>query len=184
MNNEWQDKIAVMIYIKQAIMKLDVNNLWSHDLPEIAASEEELQKTERILGYRLDNYYRDFLKSANGWKEFYQTVNLFGTKELSGSKIMKYALSLLEAVDDSVFRSIGFTKNELLPIAASEYDKDLFVISVPSSRKPGVIIWLAGEEIDRFPNFKEYYLAMLDYNRDEVHDLEEDAKDHVLKEKN
>ncbi|MFL2443764.1 SMI1/KNR4 family protein, partial [Bacillus thuringiensis serovar israelensis] len=34
--------------------------------------------------------------------------------------------------------------------------------------RPGEIIWFAGEEIDRFENFDEYFLAMIDYNREEI----------------
>ena len=43
----------------------------------------------------------------------------------------------------------------------SELD-DLFVLCLPNSRRPGEIIWFAGEKIDRFENFEEYFLAIVD----------------------
>ncbi|MBL2434413.1 SMI1/KNR4 family protein, partial [Klebsiella pneumoniae] len=49
-----------------------------------------------------------------------------------------------------------------------EFDKDLFVLCLPNSSRSGEIIWFAGEEIDRFKNFDEYFLAMVDYNREEI----------------
>jgi len=43
----------------------------------------------------------------------------------------------------------------------------------PLSHAPGTVIWLAGEEIDRYPTFTEYFLAMIEYNRLLVKDLQE-----------
>ena len=173
MNEEWRDRIVAMIYVKQELMKLDVDGIWPHHLPELAASEETLKKTEAYLGFKIDQDYREFLKMANGWKGFYHTVDLFGTQELSGSPIMQYAQSLLGFVEDDVIKSTGFSREELLPIAATKYDKDLFVMTRPTSHAPGNVIWLAGEEIDRYPNFTEYFLAMIEYNRLLVKDIQD-----------
>ncbi|NMC56791.1 MAG: SMI1/KNR4 family protein [Eubacteriaceae bacterium] len=162
---KWRDNIVVMIYVKQEIMKLDVNKIWPHHFPEVAATEKEINKAESYLGFKLDSYYREFLKAANGWKGFYQTVDLFGTNEFCGMPIMEHATSMLSAVEDNVIKSIGFSREELIPIAATDLDKDLFVMSRPSSHEPGVVIWLAGEEVERYKNFEEYFLAMIDYNR-------------------
>ena len=59
----------------------------------------------------------------------------------------------------------------ILPIAATPIDLDLFVMARRSTSCPGTVIWLAGREIDRFPDFREYFLAMMDYNRQEVREL-------------
>ena len=171
MSQDWKDRIVVMVYVKQELMKLDVEGLWPHHFPELAASEEELRRVEASLGYSLDKDYRGFLEMANGWKGFCQTVDLFGTHELLNSSIMQYAKTLLDAVEDDVINATGFSRSELLPIATTKYDKDLFVLSLPSSHAPGTVIWLAGEEVDRYPNFVEYYLAMIDYNRLLVEDM-------------
>lgn len=173
MNETWRDRIVAMVYVKQELMKLDVNGIWPHYLPELAASEETLRKTEDHLGFRIDQDYREFLKMANGWKGFLQTVDLFGTEEFSGSSTIQYAQSLLNFVEDGVIKSTGFSREELLPIAATKYDKDLFVMALPTSHAPGIVIWLAGEEVDRYSNFTEYFLAMIEYNRQLAKDMQE-----------
>jgi len=174
MIEEWKNNIVTMIYVKQQLMKLDINGMWPHHFPEVAATEEQIRSVEERQGYILDTSYRAFLKHANGWKGFYQTVDLFGTNELLNSSIMKYANGLLDAVEDDVIKATGFLREELLPIATTRFDKDLFVLSCPKSNIPGIVIWIAGEEIDRFSNFNEYYLSMIDYNRAEAEDLKKE----------
>ncbi len=173
MNEEWRDRIVTMVYVKQELMKLDMDGIWPHHLPELAASKETLRKTEAYLGFGIDQDYREFLKMANGWKGFLQTVDLFGTQELSGSPMMQYAKSLLGFVEDDVIKSTGFSRKELLPIAATKYDKDLFIMTSPTSHAPGTVIWLAGEVVDRYPSFTEYFLVMIEYNRQLVKDMQE-----------
>lgn len=88
---DWKSQIAVMIIVKQEILKNDKDELWDHHLPELAAKEEEISSVEKHLGYKLDRSYTDFLKYSNGWKCFLQTINLFGTKELLNSEIVDYS---------------------------------------------------------------------------------------------
>ena len=171
-NSGWIDKIVVMMYVKQEIQRLDRLGFWPHHLPEIAATEDQLKAAEEHLGHSLDIDYRSFLGCANGWKGFLRTVDLFGTSDLIGSSLMDYAASMLEIIDEeNVIAASGFSKAELLPIAVTREDKDLFVMSRATSHQPGVVIWFAGEEIDRFPTFEEYFLAMADYNRLVLEDL-------------
>ncbi len=149
-------------------MKQDVEKIWPHHFPEVGANEKSIRIIEQELGYKLDLMYREFLQYANGWAVFYQTLDLFGTEQLKESAIMDYAQVLLEAIDDVVLEESGVLRQELLPIAVSEFDRDLFVLCLPNSSRPGEIIWFAGEEIDRFENFDEYFLVMIDYNREEI----------------
>jgi hypothetical protein len=44
-----------------------------------------------------------------------------------------------------------------------------------SASQPGMVGWLAGSEIDRFPSFDEYFIATVDYNRLEVQHLQSEA---------
>ena len=164
---DWKDKIAVMFLVQEERQRVDKKGIWSYYYPELAATEEQLIATEAHLGHCIDKGYRDFLACANGWKCFSQTVNLFGTDDLIGSDLMNYALEMLDVMDDAfpLSESSGFAKEDLLPIAATLEDRDLHVMTRPTSRQPGVVIWLAGQEIERFPNFEEYFLAMADYNR-------------------
>ncbi|MGM9922215.1 MAG: SMI1/KNR4 family protein [Bhargavaea sp.] len=166
--SSWKDHIAVMHLVKQELVKRDKDKLWPHHLPEVGATEEQLQAAEMALGFSLDSQYREFLLYADGWKGFIQTVDLFGSGQLTGSGVLDDAMALLDSVEPDVLECSGVAKEHLLPIAASSFDKDLFVIALQGSPAPGTVIWFAGEEIDRFQNFEDFFLAMIDYNREEV----------------
>jgi len=175
-NSSWKDKIAVMYLVQNEIQRLDKLGIWQYYYPEIAATEKQLATVETHLGHSIDRDYRDFLLCANGWKCFTQSVNLFSTGDLTGSSLMDYAMAMLTILDEeNVIKASGFTRAELLPIAATFEDRELHVITRPTSRKPGIVIWFSGEEIERFPNFKEYFLAMTDYNRLEIDRLKNDS---------
>lgn len=172
----WKDKIAVMFLVQEEIQRLDKIGLWQYYYPELAATEEQLTAVEAQLGHSIDKGYKDFLMCANGWKCFSQTINLFGTGDLMGSSLMDYALEMLCILDDeNVLASSGFTKAELLPIAVTFEDRDLHVITRPTSNEPGIVIWFSGQEIERYLNFEEYFLTMADYNRLEIDRLKKDS---------
>jgi len=180
-NQNWIDKIVTMIYVKEEIAQWDYLGLWSHHLPEVAATEMQLAAVEAHLGHKLDASYKDFLRCSNGWRGFYQTVDLFGTGDLLGSSLMNHTMEMLRVLDDAFpLEYTGFSIAELLPIAATRFDEDIFVLTHPTSQQPGIVIWLAGEEVDRFPSFEEFFLAMLDYNRQEINNLKEDKEKGVL----
>ena len=126
-SQDWIDRIAAMMYVKEELHRQDWYGLWPYHLPEVAATEEQLAAAEAHLGHELDAGYKDFLRCANGWKGFFQTVDLFGTGDLVGSGLMDYALETLDILDDAFpFKEdIGFSKAELLPIAATREERDL-----------------------------------------------------------
>jgi hypothetical protein len=66
------------VLIHQRLAELDTQGIWKYPLPEMAASEDEIAATELKLGYRLDQGYRQFLRHANGWKSFYQDMDIRG----------------------------------------------------------------------------------------------------------
>jgi hypothetical protein len=171
---DWKERIAVMALVKQKLAEVDAEGLWEYHLPRVAASQERLREVEAHLGEALDPSYRDFLLHADGWPAFYQTVDLFGSEELLGSDRFRHAEEMLGYLEEEQPAGTGL-RRELLPIAASPVDLDLFVMRRRSSSRPGTVIWLAGSEIDRFPSFAEYFLAMIDYNRAEIQNLQASA---------
>ncbi|MEM5421233.1 SMI1/KNR4 family protein [Paraburkholderia ferrariae] len=164
----WIQEIAKLAYIKQVLAEADQRKLWPHHLPAVAATPAQIEAVEAALGTRLDRNYAELLLHADGWRGFYQTVDLFGTADLLGSEKMSAARELLGAVDDDVISATRNRRNDLLPIAATTQDRDLFVLTLPKAEAPGEVLWLAGELIDRFTNVGEFFLAMMDYNRLEV----------------
>lgn len=168
MINDWRKEIATAWLVKQSMMKLDTEKIYEYHLPEVAASQAQVAEVESHLGFHLDPHYRAFLLHSNGWRRFLQSTDLFGTEELLRGPKNACGQFLLSMLDDGLLIKSSLKRNQLLPIAASDRDRDLCVITHPNSTNPGMVIWFGGEEIERFQNFDDYFLAMVDYNRLEV----------------
>jgi len=167
--DDWKAEIVKGVIAHQRLQELDVRGLWSYHLPEVAAGEDEIAATERRLGFALDSKYRAFLRHANGWRSFYQDVGIFGTRALLGEGTMTAARDQLNALEPDVFMNdVGIEIGDLLPIAASELQPDMFLLGLSGSSAPGAVIWFAGYLVERFTDFDEFYLAMLDYNRRQI----------------
>lgn len=166
---DWKREIVRLALVHQQIRDLDIKHVWNHALPNVAASEGELLEVERALGCPLDPKFRAFLSYANGWDCFYQHVDLFGTKDLIGGPRANEARRSLEILEaEGVFRGIGLSRRELLPIAVSRSDIDMFLLVLPAGRGAGGIIWCAGDVVEQFDDFERFFLAMIDYNRAEI----------------
>ena len=168
---EWKQRIAEMAIIKQAVAEADDEGLWEYRLPHVGATEPQLKAVERHLGEPLAARYREFLECAGGWPAFLQTVDLFGPEELLGNERFRHAQEMVGYLEDEVLKKSHVRREDLLPIAASPVDRHLFVMTRKSAPKPGVVIWFDGSEVDRFPSFDEFFLAMMDYNREEIQAL-------------
>jgi len=171
MINDFKIAIGLAWMVKQEVMEADKKKLWEYQLPEVAATEPEILDVEQCLGHPLDPRYKAFLLCASGWKTFYQTLDLFGVHDLSRGKRKELGDHMLSYVEDIVLKNSGVNRADLLPIAATPYDRDIFVIVRPNSLLAGYVIWFAGEEIDRFPTFDDYFLSMVEYNRLEAESL-------------
>lgn len=168
MARDWRPEIVRMAQIKQAIFEADAAGLWEFHLPKVAATSEDLTQVEAALGFRLDRDYREFLGYANGWPSFFQSVDLLGTDDLVDGPRMDIARRMLAAVEPVVLERAGLQTAQLVPVAASTVDLDLFVMPVIDGQQQPPVVWLAGDEIDRFKTFEDYILAMIDYNAREL----------------
>ena len=165
MITDWKKEIVVAGLVQEETAKLDIQKQWDYYLPNVAATERDLLRTETILEHPLDPRYREFLKYANGWRCFYQRVDLFGTEDLGNGVSMQMAYLLLDAIAAESLGNSRLARADLLPIAVSSTDVDLFVMTHPASSDPGIVIWFAGYEVQRFVRFDDFFLAMVDYNR-------------------
>jgi hypothetical protein len=165
---DWKKEIAVMALVKSELAKADTGKLWPYHLPRVAATQAQISAAESCLGHKLDEEYAQFLRHANGWPAFYQSVQLFGTEELLGNAAMENALRTVSYLEENVLKTSGVDRAALLPIAATDVDMDLFVIDRTGSPARARVIWFAGTEVQRFDSFNEYFLAMVDYNRAEL----------------
>ncbi|WP_166882610.1 SMI1/KNR4 family protein [Massilia mucilaginosa] len=163
---DWMRQIVIAHMVKQKIAEVAPDGLWQHGFPEIAASNEDIQEAELILGIELDAGYKEFLRHANGWNSFFQAIDVFGIADLLGGKKQERANEILESLEN-LEDLCGFSRSELMAFAVSTEDIDLFIISKSNSHAPGAVFWLAGQVIDQFPSMEEWFLAMFDYNRRE-----------------
>lgn len=175
MISDWKQEIAIAWLVKQAMSELDKEGIFPYHMPEVAAYEEEISRVERQLCYPLDDGFKGFLRCANGWRAFWHSADLFGTNDLLAGDRKNIGDFLLSMLPDAVISTAGFSRTDLLPICATNLDKDLFVIARPSSVLPGTVIWFAGEEIERFATFDDYFLAMVEYGRQDVNWLKQRA---------
>lgn len=162
MSINWKLEISKLVCVKQVIADLDTQKLWPHHLPRVAASNQDILELEGLLGSKIPKEYLEFLKFANGWPGFYQYVDLFGTEDFLNEDLKAYTNEIFEQTSIS-----DDGKQNLLVIATTRQDIDLFCLDLMS----GEVIWIAGTEVERFEGFNEFYLAMVDYNREEIEEL-------------
>ena len=161
---DWRLDIVTAVAVQQALMRVDLDGLWEYTMPELRASEEKIADTEDRLGYKLPGEYRSFLLYADGWKYFLQDVNLFGTSDLLGGELHDEAEGLLEVAKE-VLPPLDYDLDSFFPIAASMTQIDLFVIGKVGSLWEGQVIWIAGDIIDEYESFLEYFRSMVAYNK-------------------
>jgi hypothetical protein len=178
----WREAIAKLIRLHQHIRDMDAESMWANELPGVPAKPEDILRAEQSLGVGIDGRFREFLSCANGWRAFYQWVDLFGTHELTGEPMRRAEKRLNELAQTGVLSRSGLSQGDVLPIAMTRDGQgaavpDLFCIVRPPNPSAGTVVWFSDEEIDRFSSYDEFYLAMLDYNREEIRDLSKEARD-------
>jgi hypothetical protein len=136
--------------------------------PKVAASEGQLDEAEERLGRPLDVQYRDFLAYANGWPDFNLDVALLGTDDLGQGPLWEKAQEQLELFyEEGPVASDFPAKDDVFPIGVGTETIDLYVVwtTGPETSLGRPVLWLAGEEIDRFPNFRELFLGIYELGK-------------------
>ncbi|MEU8238909.1 SMI1/KNR4 family protein [Actinoplanes missouriensis] len=168
MIEDWPSHIAVAAQVRQHLAARD--DLMAYPLPGVAATEEQIAAAEREIG-PLDPQYRVFLGFADGWQGFLQETDLFGTAQLRGAAPMGTARRQLDVLEDEVWEHLGVRPDDVHVIGASETTTDLWLISRPGTPRAGEVVWFWGSDLERYPDFGEFYLTMVDYNRLELQRL-------------
>lgn len=157
----WKLYIEQMSQIISEVEKHDKEGMWNYYPPNKPAAVEQIIEFEKNIGFELDLEYKKFLESSNGWKAFYQNVDLFGTGDYKDYNKMKYMSEIFQEIDSEI-------KENIFPIGVSTEDIDLFAIVKTNCVDEGKIIWFAGGEIERFKNFKVFFEEMMVYNKREI----------------
>ncbi|WP_079523096.1 SMI1/KNR4 family protein [Luteibacter sp. 22Crub2.1] len=166
---DWKRELVIAHLVKAKIAEADRDGLWPNTLPRVGASPETIHSAEQILGRGFSSSHKEFLLCADGWEGFYQRVDILGTADYANGTRLARGHMLLGASEDPNF-SVEWRRS-LLPVAVSSVDIDVFAMAPETVDEPGVIYWFAGRLVDRFSDFEEWFLAMVDYNREEFRDL-------------
>ncbi|HEX4214181.1 MAG TPA: hypothetical protein VIA06_12760 [Candidatus Dormibacteraeota bacterium] len=171
---EWQARIVALVEIKEAMSSLDKERLWDYRLPEVAASPTLLARAEQALGRPFDTAHRRFLEAAGGWPAFWHTVDLMTPAQLVSSSHRERAEGLLRALDAEVLDGHGLEREQLQPVAVATDDTDLFLIDRRTD--PGPVLWFAGPLVDRFTEFDDFFVAMIEYHRRDLQEFAEEDR--------
>lgn len=159
----YRDAIGYLYILREHIRKIDTKGLFEYYCPRVRATEEEVLAWESKYHVCLPNSYKNFLMAANGWKCVSQDKDLLSLEELTLLKNDKY----IEARDFCI-NNLKNTGNPdlLLPIAASDFSYDLYLLVLDKKTEYyGQVIWVAGEEIERYKDFDSFFLSLIEYNK-------------------
>ncbi|MGH3964634.1 MAG: SMI1/KNR4 family protein [Pseudonocardiaceae bacterium] len=167
---DWPELIGFSATLRQQLSELEPD-LSPFTIPHLGATEEKLAEAEQRLGVKLDDQHRDLLGHTNGWPFFFTYTDLLSTDELGTGPLWQKGQELLglyysEGPVPSDFPPHG----ELLSIAVGESVTDVFALwmSGPETDGGHPVLWLAGEEVDRWPNVRQWLLSVNQYLQNDI----------------
>ena len=168
----WPDYIGGGWMIVQARMEADWKGIWNYAVPHVHATEETVASTEAQLGFRLPESYRGFLLASNGWPYFYLDMTAFSTSDLLGGELHEAGQTQLE-LDECIeaMAAGGVIAADHFPVAASLESIDVALMGKPGTPAAGTVSWVRGEVIERYDDFLDYYLSMMELSKQETESI-------------
>ena len=168
----WPDYIGWGWMIIQARMEADWKGIWNYAVPHVHATEETVASTEAQLGFRLPESYRGFLLASNGWPYFYLDMTIFSTSDLLGGELHEAGQTQLE-LDECIeaMAAGGVIAADHFPVAASLESIDVALMGKPGTPAAGTVSWVRGEVIERYDDFLDYYLSMMELSKQETESI-------------
>ncbi|MEW1546296.1 SMI1/KNR4 family protein [Streptomyces tsukubensis] len=168
----WSALCAEMDRVKLGLKVHDRRGLWPHEPRRPPAPPERIADIATVTRCPVDPDYADFLRHADGWPGILQDIDLFGTRDFgtaTGTGAYARAEESVRTIGAvaRIERDRGFSR--LVPIGASRDDIDVLVLHCngePDRRNP--VSWLAAAEVDRYPTFTDFFLAMIAANEAEA----------------
>ena len=168
----WPDYIGWGWMIVQARMEADWKGIWNYAVPHVHATEETVASTEAQLGFRLPESYRGFLLASNGWPYFYLDMTAFSTSDLLGGELHEAGQTQLELEECvEAMASGGVIAADHFPVAASLESIDVALMGKPGTPAAGTVSWVRGEVIERYDDFLDYYLSMMELSKQETESI-------------
>ena len=158
--------------IIQARTEADWNGMWSYAVPHVHATEEAVANTEARLGFRLPESYRGFLLASNGWPYFYLDMTIFSTSDLLGGELHEAGQTQLELEECvEAMAAGGVIAADHFPVAASLESIDVALMGKPGTPAAGTVSWVRGKVIERYDDFLDYYLSMMELSKQETESI-------------
>ena len=168
----WPDYIGWGWMIVQARMEADWKGIWNYALPHVHATEETVASTETQLGFRLPESYRGFLLASNGWPYFFQNMTTFSTSDLLGGELHEAGQTQLELEECvEAMAAGGVVAADHFPVVAAREQIDVALMGRPGTPAEGTVSWVRGEVIERYDDFLDYYLSMMELNKLDTADI-------------
>ena len=168
----WPNYIGWGAMINQARMEADWKGLWDYAIPHLHATEEAVASTEARMGFRLPESYRGFLLASNGWPCFYQDMTAFSTSDLLGGELHEASQIPLESEECvEAMAADGVIAADHFPVAASLVQTDVALMGKPGTPAEGTVSWVRGEVIERYDDFLDYYLSMMELSKQETESI-------------
>ena len=168
----WPDYIGWGWMIVQARMEADWKGIWNYAVPHVHAPEETVASTEAQLGFRLPESYRGFLLASNGWPYFYLDMTAFSTSDLLGGELHEAGQTQLELEECvEAMAADGVIAADHFPVAASLESIDVALMGKPGTPAAGTVSWVRGEVIERYDDFLDYYLSMMELSKQETESI-------------
>ncbi|MEV6235916.1 SMI1/KNR4 family protein [Lentzea sp. NPDC051838] len=177
--SDWEALIGHSVLLRQQLTRLDPE-LSPYTVPGEGATEEQLRLAESRIGCPLDPLYRDFTRRANGWKSFFTYAHLLGTEQLGQGELWQKGNELLGLHYSEGPPRDGFPPpSEVTVIGVGTEVTDLFVMwrTGPVLNGGHQVSWLAGEEVDRYPTFRDFLLSVNQYLRNDIKKFSSAASD-------
>jgi hypothetical protein len=169
---DWANLIGQVATCRNELASIQPDN-WPNSFGGIAATGESIAVAEHDLGFALDPDYREFLLHLNGWPDFYSDISILALDQLGHGAAWARACQLLEIFYGYPPKPNLPQKGELFPIAISAFQSDVLAV-IRTGQTTGLghpIIWLANDEVERFPNMKEMVRFYLTEMNRELTDL-------------
>ena len=172
----WPNYIGWGAMINQARMEADWKGLWDYAIPHLHATEETVASTEARLDFRLPESYRGFLLASNGWPYFFQNMTILSTSDLLSGELHEASQTQLESEECvEAMAANGVIAADHFPVAASLTQTDVALMGKPGTPAEGTVSWVRnGEVIERYDDFLDYYLSMMELNKLDTADLKKD----------
>jgi len=170
--DDWGNLIGYLVQVRDRLHSYDPV-VFPDTIPHVGATEEQLAAAEGRIGRPLDPLHRELLSYANGWPDFFQSVDLLSTEQIGSDGEWIVGHQLLEVLYESAGYPLDWPKLEDVYLMASKQGAGRTKMVVwrtgPTSPDGGhPVIWWDDADDDRFADVHEFLLAVIQYSKNRL----------------